>query len=294
MGPGQLALGTSTCALVPMASWAADSSRPLPRAAARLSPAPVATGMPAGSPSSCAAVARRRPASAPEGSTGGRSARGRPSAATSASSQPPSAPLRSVPLASEGSLAASPVSSSRSQSLGRSAHLAAARAAGSCSASQSKAGPSQPAVGALPVTWAAPAGKRGSVAAPRVSSQSRAGRTGAPSLPVSTTPCIWPESPTPVTSARPLAGRPRTAATTARHQPSGLDSAWPGAGLRHLAGRIRLGQLGALQVEQRRLHRAGAEVDPEQHLHPLPCVTGPPPRRRLPRARATFRRSPRS
>src|SRR5215211_4053894 len=59
-----------------------------------------------------------------------------------------------------------------------------------------------------------------------------AGRRGRPSLSTRITPCIWPESPSDVTSApsRPTAAP--VASRTAAHQSSGVDSAHPGRGAR--------------------------------------------------------------
>src|SRR5215208_348045 len=59
-----------------------------------------------------------------------------------------------------------------------------------------------------------------------------AGRRGRPSSSTRTTPCIWPESPSAVTSAprRPTAAP--VASRTAAHQSSGGDSAHPGRGAR--------------------------------------------------------------
>src|SRR5215211_7390476 len=59
-----------------------------------------------------------------------------------------------------------------------------------------------------------------------------AGRRGRPSSSTRITPCIWPESPSDVTSApsRPTAAP--VASRTAAHQSSGVDSAHPGRGAR--------------------------------------------------------------
>ena len=70
----------------------------------------------------------------------------------------PSASLRSVPLASEGSVAASPVSLYLSQSLGRSAQRAPSSAAGSCSKSHSSVSPAMPGLGRFPVMRSLPGG----------------------------------------------------------------------------------------------------------------------------------------
>ena len=80
--------GRMTCAPVPTVSWMSPGPIPLPRAAAAVSPAPAATGMPAGSPSSVAASATRWPAGVPaEGSSGASMLASRPRAPTTSRSQ---------------------------------------------------------------------------------------------------------------------------------------------------------------------------------------------------------------
>src|SRR5689334_11525350 len=83
------ASGLMTCAPVPTVSWMSDAPKiPLPRTAAAVSPAPAATGRPAGSPSSSAAEAVSRPATAAdEGSSGASRPASRPRASTTPRSQ---------------------------------------------------------------------------------------------------------------------------------------------------------------------------------------------------------------
>ena len=64
--------GRMTWAPVPTVSWTSPGPIPLPRAAAAVSPAPAATGMPAGSPSSLPAWSVSWPASAPADGSSGR------------------------------------------------------------------------------------------------------------------------------------------------------------------------------------------------------------------------------
>ena len=107
-------------------------TQPMPTAPAALSPAPPATGMPGGKPSSVAASARNRPETASPSTSRGMCRSFSPVASRSAGDHCRAATSsHSVPEASDGSETASPTRQRRSQSLGSSTRAVARNTSGS-------------------------------------------------------------------------------------------------------------------------------------------------------------------